>query len=336
MAKPLILLTNDDGIYAAGILAAWQELRKIGDVEVVAPDAERSAVGHAIALLLPLRAKEVVRRNVRFGYAVNGMPADCVKIAVKAILPRPPDLVVSGINLGSNTGTNVIYSGTVSAATEARILGIPSIAVSLATFPSRFHLRSTVHSQARARRHRQGVARQDPAQCQCAEHTRGQDQGCRHHATGRLTRRGALRKADRSPQPDLLLAGRDLQDPGTGGARRHQDGERGVRLDHAGAVRPDRLPGDRLAGALEPPALTNRIRQHAAPLDLRLHHVAGLQILGWFAAIADTLWGPGRDAVSGFERHPGGKIGDDPGHGEDHVPGVAVLLGDPVDRQAQA
>jgi len=134
VAKPLILLTNDDGIYAQGILAAWQELRKIAEVEVVAPDAERSAVGHAITLLLPLRAKEVVRRNARFGYAVNGMPADCVKIAVKAILPRAPDLVVSGINLGANTGTNVIYSGTVSAATEARILGIPSIAVSLATF----------------------------------------------------------------------------------------------------------------------------------------------------------------------------------------------------------
>jgi 5'-nucleotidase len=132
--RPLILLTNDDGIYAGGILAAWQELRKIGQVEVVAPDAERSAVGHAITLLLPLRAKEVVRRSARFGYAVNGMPADCVKLAVKAILPRPPDLVVSGINLGANTGTNVIYSGTVSAATEARILGIPSIAVSLATF----------------------------------------------------------------------------------------------------------------------------------------------------------------------------------------------------------
>lgn len=134
MDRPLVLLTNDDGIYAGGILAAWQELRKIGQVEVVAPDAERSAVGHAITLLLPLRAKEVVRRSARFGYAVNGMPADCVKLAVKAILPRPPDLVVSGINLGANTGTNVIYSGTVSAATEARILGIPSIAVSLATF----------------------------------------------------------------------------------------------------------------------------------------------------------------------------------------------------------
>lgn len=134
MARPLILLTNDDGIYAQGILAAWQELRKIAEVEVVAPDAERSAVGHAITLLLPLRTKEVIRRNARFGYAVNGMPADCVKLAVRAILPRQPDLVVSGINLGSNTGTNVIYSGTVSAATEARILGIPSIAVSLGTF----------------------------------------------------------------------------------------------------------------------------------------------------------------------------------------------------------
>jgi 5'-nucleotidase len=133
-ARPLILLTNDDGIYAQGILAAWQELRHVGQVQVVAPDAERSAVGHAITILQPLRTKEVVRRNVRFGYAVNGMPADCVKIAVRAILPRPPDLVVSGINLGANTGTNVIYSGTVSAATEARILGIPSIAVSLDTF----------------------------------------------------------------------------------------------------------------------------------------------------------------------------------------------------------
>src|SRR5437588_10109187 len=97
VAKPLILLTNDDGIYAQGILAAWQELRKIGDVEVVAPDAERSAVAHAITLLLPLRTKDAVRRNARFGYAVNGMPAHCVKIAAKAILPRKPDQTVAGV-----------------------------------------------------------------------------------------------------------------------------------------------------------------------------------------------------------------------------------------------
>src|SRR2546429_6393995 len=87
VAKPLILLTNDDGIYAQGILAAWQELRKLGQVQVVAPDAERSAVGHAITTLHPLRTTEVVRRNVRFGYAVNGMSAVYVRIAVRAILP---------------------------------------------------------------------------------------------------------------------------------------------------------------------------------------------------------------------------------------------------------
>jgi 5'-nucleotidase len=103
-------------------------------VTVVAPDAERSAIGHAITTLTPLRVKEFRRGDTLMGYASNGTPADCVKLGVSSILPRPPDLVVSGINLGANTATNVIYSGTVSAATEARILGIPSIAVSLATF----------------------------------------------------------------------------------------------------------------------------------------------------------------------------------------------------------
>lgn len=102
---------------------------------VVAPDAERSAVGHAITTLTPLRVKEFRRGRELMGYATNGTPADCVKIGIGAILKdRPPDLVVSGINLGPNAATNVIYSGTVSAATEARILGVPSIAVSLATF----------------------------------------------------------------------------------------------------------------------------------------------------------------------------------------------------------
>jgi 5'-nucleotidase len=101
---------------------------------VVAPDAERSAVGHAITMLTPLRLKEFRRGRTLMGYASNGTPADCVKLGVSTVFERAPDLVVSGINLGSNTATNVIYSGTVSAATEARILGIPSVAVSLATF----------------------------------------------------------------------------------------------------------------------------------------------------------------------------------------------------------
>jgi 5'-nucleotidase len=110
-------------------------LRRLGEVVVVAPDAERSAVGHAITTLMPLRVKEFRRGKQLLGYAVDGTPADCVKIAIGSIFKEDKvDLVVSGINLGSNTATNVIYSGTVSAATEARILGVPSIAISLGTF----------------------------------------------------------------------------------------------------------------------------------------------------------------------------------------------------------
>ncbi len=101
---------------------------------MVAPDAERSAVGHAITTLSPLRVKEFRRGRRAVGFATSGTPADCVKFGVATVFEGgPPDLVVSGINLGPNTGTNVIYSGTVSAATEARMLGIPSIAISLGT-----------------------------------------------------------------------------------------------------------------------------------------------------------------------------------------------------------
>jgi 5'-nucleotidase len=104
-------------------------------VTVVAPDAERSAVGHAITTVTPLRVKEFRHGRELLGYAINGTPADCVKIGLGSIYkPERPDIVVSGINLGPNTATNIIYSGTVSAATEARILGVPSIAVSLAAF----------------------------------------------------------------------------------------------------------------------------------------------------------------------------------------------------------
>ena len=134
MTKPFILLTNDDGINARGISVLAREIRKMGDVMIVAPDSEQSAVGHAITLTEPLRAKKIYRDGVFFGYGVNGTPADSVKLAVKSLLDKPPDLVISGINLGPNTGTNVIYSGTVSAATEAAILDLKAIAVSLGTF----------------------------------------------------------------------------------------------------------------------------------------------------------------------------------------------------------
>jgi len=132
--KPHILICNDDGIYAPGIMALYEAVRDIGAVTVVAPDAEQSAVGHAITLSNPIKIKRV-RRNTHFeGYAVVGTPADCIKLAVTVLLERPPDLIISGINLGPNAGISVIYSGTVSAATEGAILGIPSMAISLATF----------------------------------------------------------------------------------------------------------------------------------------------------------------------------------------------------------
>lgn len=131
--RPLILISNDDGIDSDGILALAASLDGLGTLAVVAPLHEQSAVGHAITVRDPMRALpsafELAARSV-WARAVTGTPADCVKIAVQKLLPRAPDLVVSGINHGPNTAVNVLYSGTVSAATEATILGIPSIAMS--------------------------------------------------------------------------------------------------------------------------------------------------------------------------------------------------------------
>ena len=129
-----ILLTNDDGIYAKGIEILHEYLTKDHEVLVVAPETEQSAVGHAITLTDPLRVKPIDRNGFFFGYAVKGTPADCVKLAINELMQSPPKLVVSGINLGANVGINVIYSGTVSAATEGTILGVASIAVSINTF----------------------------------------------------------------------------------------------------------------------------------------------------------------------------------------------------------
>lgn len=126
-----ILLTNDDGIYSKGIGELYAKLSKIAEVTVVAPITEQSAVGHAITITSPLRVNEVFRKSKFFGYGVDGTPADCVKIAFDHILESKPDLVVSGINHGANLASNVIYSGTVSAATEGSMMGVKSIAVSL-------------------------------------------------------------------------------------------------------------------------------------------------------------------------------------------------------------
>ena len=125
------LLTNDDGIYARGLNALYQELSQIADCTIIAPDTEQSAVGHAITISLPLIVRQAIKEGQFWGHAVSGTPADCVKLGIGALAAKPVDLVVSGINRGANIGTNVIYSGTVSAATEGAILGVPAIAVSL-------------------------------------------------------------------------------------------------------------------------------------------------------------------------------------------------------------
>jgi 5'-nucleotidase len=129
-----VLISNDDGIHAPGIRALADAIRQIADVTIVAPDKQQSAVGHAITMSIPLRVHRVEENGALFGYAVDGTPADAVKLAVRAILSKKPDLVISGINHGSNTAISVIYSGTVSAATEGTILGIPSFAISLTTY----------------------------------------------------------------------------------------------------------------------------------------------------------------------------------------------------------
>ena len=136
MSKPKILITNDDGIFAPGIYALWEAMQEVGKTTVVAPDTEQSAVGHAITLSDPLRVEGIHRTGGFEGFAVSGTPADCAKIAINSLLENKPDVLVSGINLGSNVGNNIIYSGTVSAATEGTMLGIPSVAISINSFNS--------------------------------------------------------------------------------------------------------------------------------------------------------------------------------------------------------
>jgi 5'-nucleotidase len=135
-----ILVTNDDGIHSKGVIVLAKVLREIGDVFVVAPDREKSAIAHSLTLHRPLRV-EKIKKNF---YAVDGTPADCVHLGVNAILPNRPRLIVSGINKGGNLGDDIIYSGTVSAAFEGTLLGVPSFAISLV---SRSHFKFDVAAQ---------------------------------------------------------------------------------------------------------------------------------------------------------------------------------------------
>jgi 5'-nucleotidase len=126
-----ILVSNDDGIDAIGIQVLARTLKEIGEVTVVAPQNEQSAAGHSITMQVPLRVNKVFKNGGFFGYAVTGTPADCVKMGIRNIMVTSPDIVVCGINNGSNAAINIIYSGTVSAAREAAIMDVPSIAISV-------------------------------------------------------------------------------------------------------------------------------------------------------------------------------------------------------------
>lgn len=129
-----VLLTNDDGIHALGLRAMYHALRRAGhEVRVVAPLTEQSAVGHAITLSLPLRIKEIREPGFE-GVGVFGTPVDCAKLALSTLLDRAPDILISGINNGANVGVDILYSGTVSAATEGALADIPSLAVSYDDF----------------------------------------------------------------------------------------------------------------------------------------------------------------------------------------------------------
>jgi 5'-nucleotidase len=129
-----ILLSNDDGIHSPGLLTLANILAREHTITIAAPDRERSAAGHSLTLFKPLTAKPVDLPNIQSAWAINGTPSDCIKIAFRALIDSPPDLVISGINRGPNLGTDVLYSGTVSAALEAVIQGVPAIATSLAVF----------------------------------------------------------------------------------------------------------------------------------------------------------------------------------------------------------
>ncbi|MCX6147940.1 MAG: 5'/3'-nucleotidase SurE [Candidatus Kapabacteria bacterium] len=140
-----ILVSNDDGIDSLGIVSLVRALKPLGKVTVVAPDRQQSAVGHSLTFSSPLRATPFHRDGEILGYSINGTPCDCVKLALSTLLDEKPDMVISGINHGANTAINILYSGTVSAATEGMLSGIPSMAVSVNSHDNNADFSSAMH-----------------------------------------------------------------------------------------------------------------------------------------------------------------------------------------------
>ena len=145
MSKPLILVVNDDGVTSQGIKALVEAVKNLGEVVVVAPDSPQSGMGHAITIGKPLRLTPVHLFGDIKAYKCSGTPVDCVKLAVDKVLHRKPDLCVSGINHGSNSSINIIYSGTMSAAMEASLEGVPSVGFSLCDYREEADFTAAAH-----------------------------------------------------------------------------------------------------------------------------------------------------------------------------------------------
>ncbi len=236
-----ILLTNDDGVFAPGLRALRKELMRLGDVTVIGPALEQSGVGHSITLLQPLVVKPVdYEDGAAAGFMVEGSPADCVKLAICELLGRPPDLIVSGINAGSNAGINVLYSGTVAAAIEGAFFKITSIAVSL-ELAEHFDY---PHAARNAVRVIERILANNPKpgslfNVNLPGALPGRAQGDPGRADGRRPPRRGLRAPPGPPGADLLLD--DVQPavpPRRPRDRRHQPLRR-VHHRHPAPLRPD-------------------------------------------------------------------------------------------------
>ena len=203
---PVVLVTNDDGIHAEGLKYLKQAASSLGRVQVAAPETEQSVVGHAITLYDPIKVHEVTKDGEFYGYGVHGTPADSVKLALHELLPERPALVISGINNGANLGLNVLYSGTVSAATEAAIWGYRR-------WRSPWHRRSTPVSMG-------GPPCRDPGEADTGQwaarggrlerqrpgHSPGPDTWIQAHSAGCFPVPGQLRALCRPEGEPLLLA----------------------------------------------------------------------------------------------------------------------------------
>lgn len=214
---PLILLTNDDGIFAPGINAIRAEMEKIEGLEVwaVAPDRERSASGHAITMyrpLFPLNAD--IPGATAPCYSVTGTPADAAKLAIDELLPRRPDLVISGINRGPNLGTDLFYSGTVAAAREGPIVGIPAIAASLDSWTSLdYGAAARFTAQLALQVLKEGIPPGTMLNVNVPGLPEADMQGVRITTMGRRLYRDQWDKRQDPPRPHILLAGRGTDGP---------------------------------------------------------------------------------------------------------------------------